>query len=665
MSKTLLDRFPQVFEKKKPKAEDKFALHGVVKSLYSDLDSETQSRLNDYETYHRFYLGDQWFGVTRDNSRHKYTNNYCEPIAIKYAALLMGNTPRIMVPQRSQNNIEEDLSGFKGYGEETPDFSSDENRSEALEKILRKITYRDNPGSQIFLEGATGGSIYGDTVFYVPFDEKETTFKIQTVFPGYVRIAFSSDDFTEIDHLFVVQTMSCAAIYKKYGIEVQPENTLETNNITWNPQKFAQGDYAAVKTYWDDDVKIVFTDSELISYKKHNLPELPFFHIRNRINPNNPWGKSDIQDVIPIQERLNIATSNQADIIELFANPKVITKNLSQRDVEALKQARGNVLSIRRDADISLLEFKNNIFPIQQEIQEAMKAIHDISGIPPVFFGASQGSIVTGVALTAQAAPTLQIVNSKLQLWLPALEKMFAYMLKTLEKRGGKIKVNGETLSYKDLIAGEYKVTVRSDVRMPRDDGLFIQNEINKANFGLQAKMTAMENTGIESPEDEMKKIAFEKLHPLFNPEFALQHAQQRINLPTSMDKEATDAISETERMLQGEQLPGTAGSVDGHALHLEIHSRAVEEDPNMPEDIKLIIDQHMAEHEQAMGKINNNQLTPKFPKSKGETNFPTSAPQLPDTNNPMIPQGGAGNTAPLPPQQALPPVPGGGVNGG
>lgn len=655
---SLYENHKKIIDKEKLSEDEEVTLVSDLDDLFHDLDADTEIRLRRYRVFSDFFHGKQWGRVSktrnRDQDRHKYTINWCEPAVTKYATLLGGSPPRVYVPGIYEERVDEDIAGTVGYGENKPNFEADDNRSDALEKKLRSILYQDNPGAKIFYEGAKGGSLYGDTIFFSSFDREKKTFLIQGIFPGYFRARFSEADFTKIDYVFLTHIMSLAQIKRKFGVVVEDESVTDVESVTWNPFDAGQKNYAVVKTYWDEDVMISYVGNKVLKKKKHGLPGIPFFHIPNRIDPYNPWGLSDLTDIIELQERLNIAASNQADLIELYANPKIVAKGLNDAELNTLAQgAQANLIPIGRDADLSPFEYKGTIFPIQNEIADVRRSLHEVSGLPEVLFGQAQGSIVTGVALTAQAAPTLQIINAKLLVWLEKLGEMASFMLKVLEKQGGLIEkelAKGNVrMKYADIIDGNYKVVVRSDIRLPRDDSMHIQNQINMASFGLQSKARAMEQVGIENPDDEQMRVAYEKAHPLYNPEGFKEI--QDIRPPESASSIARVALEENNRMAQGEEIEATAPDADGHALHLELHDQFDKDHEDLPPEIRAILDKHMAGHELAMSKLPNvPQEAPEAPPQAGQTAFPTMTSGMGEPMNPMIPEGGAGEMVNLPP---------------
>ena len=93
---------------------------------------------------------------------------------------------------------------------------------------------------------------------------------------------------------------------------------------------------------------------------------------------------------------------------------------------------------------------------------------------------------------------------------------MFEYMLKALEKYGGKDKDSGKDWS--KIINKNYDLEITTPFRVPREESIHVANEINKYVQGLQSKTRTMENLGIESPEDELIMQAYERFNPILNP---------------------------------------------------------------------------------------------------------------------------------------------------
>ena len=51
---------------------------------------------------------------------------------------------------------------------------------------------------------------------------------------------------------------------------------------------------------------------------------VPFIHVPNLPLPNQPWGQSDLVDVVPINRELDERVSDQSDVIRFHADPPIV-----------------------------------------------------------------------------------------------------------------------------------------------------------------------------------------------------------------------------------------------------------------------------------------------------------------------------------------------------
>jgi len=396
----------------------------------------------------------------------------------------------------------------------------------------------------------------------------------------------------------------------------------------WNSSKLLKKDYAVVKFYYDDKYHAVLINNKLVKITgtnklivEHGLPHTPFWWIPNKKQSYRNCGESDLKQVIEIQEAINVAVSDEADIVSLFANPKVIGKGLTTKEVQGLRINKGNLIKINAKASLDPFQFNTQIYPVEQRIQNLMDKYHMVSGLPPIAFGAAQGSIVTGVALTAQFAPTLQTLRAKTNLWNSALVNpergLIPFVLKVLEKFGGTHKESG--IKYSDIINKDYHVKLLWENRVPKDDSIYINNELQKLGARLQSRMTTMSNIGLDSPEDEMKVIAWEELHPFYSPEKEMQRQQIMANLPKGADEEIDVAVAENVKLASGQELPSTAGSPDGHLVHIKVHANALDSGAITDFEIIKIFDKHIAGHETASQSPGNTGQGPTMGGTEGE----------------------------------------------
>lgn len=582
----------------------------VMKTLtkYELLETDTITRLEKYRVFDNFVSGRQWIRMEDRHlkGRSELTVNFCDPIVRKYSALLMGEPPRISVPRESElepifdvtNLPNAEVAEAKNLEDELP---QEFNRSEAIEKILRRVYQRDNNVHREWKEGAYNGATYGDTIFYVYWSKEDKKIKYENLFPGHVRIGFGTNNPTDIEYAFIEKVTSISEIERKYGVMVAPEQLDET---TWNPQQFMDRPSAKVQMYWDKEVYAVLVGNQLlVKPVKHNYPRVPLFLIPNEATSKAPWGTSDLENVIDVQEEYNLAISEEADIVKIYSDPKVLVINPGKTNLKHFQASGAKVIPVSKDAAVRPFQFEGNIFPTQQRVQRIKQQMHDVSGLPEIAFGTAQGSIVTGVALTAQFSPTLQIIRSKIQTWTNTLTAIDAFVLELLEKFGGNEPTTD--ITYKKIINGWRVTDWQWGAKLPRDDSIFIANELNKLGARIQSRSRTMTNLGIPSPQDELQQIAVEERNPvLAPPKIALEQEALEMKAGGAGEEDEMIKLAQTEddQMVAGNPVPTVGRNAKEHQIHIEIHGDFVKNlPPETDSQVIEIIDNHVAGHEQAL----------------------------------------------------------------
>jgi len=435
------------------------------------------------------------------------------------------------------------------------------NRSEAIEKLLRRIVNNNDQAETDVLPAMETGLTYGDTILFHPYLENEKSFKIQNIFPGHVRTKFSSDNYDEVDYVIVVQVLSRRQIEYKYGVDVPPTKSenVDTSAI-WEGFQLDDENYAVVYHYYDAGVRVVKSGNTILDKAVHNLPRIPFTIIPAYREGFKGWGTSYLKDIIPIQKEHNEAISDEATIEKIFAEPKVVIRNATQKDIDNIKQMwKSGVIASRTNLEVAPFEFSGTLFPIEQRIQKIEDRFYRISGLGPAVFGLPPGSINTGASLTVQYAPTLQAAQIVWTSWKPRLLSMLRFFLETLEAKGGTNKEYG--VPYKEIIRGNYDVELKTPFKLPRDEAVNISNELNKYQQGIQSKTTTMTNLGVKSPEDELALRAWEDFNPILSPDKFMQY--QSVMVQTEQQIQALRTPAQPA-MPQPGMTPPVAAEVGG-----------------------------------------------------------------------------------------------------
>lgn len=508
----------------------------ALNDQFESLTSDASHRISNYRYYLKYFDGE--FGSDfrgRAEGRARNTTNWNSRSVYMLANFILPSLFEVHMPRETEQRSTGDVEG------EVPEYSEQFNRTEIVEKKLRRIL-RDfkNQGLREFKRGLKSGLVLGDAVFFAPFVKGKKTFQIQSIFPGYVRIKFADDDFERIEYAFVNQIVSTAQLRLKYNRNLQPDSvrSLGPNQI-WDWAQLESGKYSVVKKKIEPGKITVFTREAILEEIPIEGDQVPIFLMPTMDDPFQPWGHSYLRDIIPIVREHNNAISDEDDIVKLFSNPKVIIRNATQKDIDNIKKMwKKGVVASKGNLEVQPFEFKNNVFPIEQRISSIIERYHKISGLGPAVFGLPPGSINTGPSLTVQYAPTLQMAQIVWDNWEPSLLAMFEYFLKTLEALGGKDEDSQKDWS--EIIDGNYLVNIKTPFRIPREESIHVANEVNKFINGLQSKTRTMENLGIESPEDELILSAYEKFHPLLNPELQSELESQAIERQQKLQQQLT-----------------------------------------------------------------------------------------------------------------------------
>lgn len=576
----------------------------LLTTRYNELNSETATRLNRYREYQNFRQGEQWgrIKIKKEDDSEKLTHNLCDPVVRKYSSLLMGDVPKISVPRESEIKPKFDITVLDNpptQSEFDVEVPVEFDRSEAIEKILRDCLFVKNRFRKALKEAALNGSELGDSMFFVYWDKKKKQPCIERLFPGHVRIAFASSDSDEIEYAFVEKIMSITKIQQKWNFAAAPEQP--TADI-WDIEQFAGRKVAMVRYCWDEEYYCVRINNQIVpgTKIKHGYSIIPIFHIPNLMDGCSPWGESDLKQVLPVQESYNMALSDEANLSKMYADPKVIVYNPGKTDLKAIGKKGSKVIPASKDSRVEPLAFTGQIFPMQNRISRVKQDFHDISGLSPATFGNAQGSIVTGVAMTAQFQPTLQVIMDKITLWDDGLRRMMAFILELYEKYGGTYP--GTKLTYKQIINGWRAVEFQWGSKVPRDDSIYIQNETLKMNQRLQSRSRTMSNLGIDSPQDELQQISLEETNPALNPKLALEKAQVDAQTGSGKETEMIElAQAENEKMAAGQAVPAVGRNKTEHNIHIQVHGDFLKNSPDLPPEAIELVDQHIQAHEQAL----------------------------------------------------------------
>jgi hypothetical protein len=572
-----------------------------IKRKVTSLGTETSIRQSDFLLYKDYYMGRQ--EINRGFGRSFVVTNVCSRIVNTYTHLLAGSPFDIEVKKKKK------VTGPKKEGEEEdPQFKSRDQETEMVEELLYQWK-SENKLHKKFVDLSSSQSLLGEADFYLQgWDSGKGMPVMRKLNPYFSYRSFVDDEYDGIDWSCYMYDLAYEQAVAAFGEEVgtsdgsqvTPPN--ETPEGQKHPRRGVTVIHYAQSIVYDEDgdtkrpgMEVVIVNEKLQSKRDfRSNSEFPFFIVPNRTIVNEPSGIPDLRDIIGLQDEYNVVRSSTSDIIRYNSAPykkvwgRIDMKKITNEPNLAIHLGRNK----RDGGDIETVQNLTNLFPVQRYISEIEDSISRISGLPKDIFQQYQSA----VTFNAQFQPTLNSIEAKRRSWEVAFSKLFLAVLHYYKRYGGMDWLNPE----------EYDFRIVWPNMLRKDDVNFVTTVINKFKNGLISMKRAMEDLGIQSPTDEMTRIAFERNNPLLNPQQQQPEQQQGEGgqQPGELDQidkkllqNETIGSQEEKARQENEELqdnrPVNAQPDDDHELHLTVHAML---DPGIP-----AVADHIKQHQELM----------------------------------------------------------------
>lgn len=513
----------------------------AVIELEATLRQQWNTRNAEYDTSRRRYQGEHWDAATNPAPQNRYslTLNYLKPFVDKSIQTLVGRIPAIQVMPPGTDQASRDIA-------------------EQLEGLLYG-TWEANDMVTILQKTAWDSFVLRRGLIYVWWDPKAEKVCLRNVAPEHFFPEYDGD---EIFRAIYVQRRNTAALKEQY-----PEHAEDIHSDDAMKYPFVQGasldrigargQTTVVDCYTADGHfyrvmgnAFIHVNLEL-PWKGVPFVEFPCYPVSGETEPLNM-----IDQLVELNQYLDQLVSQQADIIQRYANPVVIAKATGQ-SAESIRKAMGSpgaVIPVRADGALELLGWSGNIPAIDQQMQFVIDSLFDLGGKPRSAFG-QQTSQQSGVQTNLSLSPTIQSNEYHESIWGQRLSTLNRYILMLWEKNmeGEVIHFEGSyqkqtgTQKYYDVsitgseIEGWYKNRIKWPSAIRVDDPVYVQNNLQQLTSDPPAVSlyTYMERLGIEDVEAEIDRILEQLEDPRLHPEV----------LTSAVDAAAT---------IEGAQIPGT-----------------------------------------------------------------------------------------------------------
>jgi hypothetical protein len=257
--------------------------------------------------------------------------------------------------------------------------------------------------------------------------------------------------------------------------------------------KQSQGkDKVVITELWTAKDFALYLDNELIESKPNPYGFIPFVIFPNVKQPKKFWGESDIPVLVQPQRELNRALSQLSRILELSGNPIAVLENIAS--AEDIKVQPGALWTIPEDAKAYLLDLLQGggVRLHVDYIDLLYRSLHDISELPRAAWGGVERDL-SGSALRIELGSLIQKVIRKRTIRTNVYHQRNAMILKL-----------AEMYMHEDFEGVSHRVVWGSI--LPQDVDRQAQTEQLLVQAGVHSRRTAMDEIGIQDPDDEFNR---------------------------------------------------------------------------------------------------------------------------------------------------------------
>jgi hypothetical protein len=267
---------------------------------------------------------------------------------------------------------------------------------------------------------------------------------------------------------------------------------------------------STITEVWTAKTFDLFLDNGLIESKPNPYGFIPFIIFPNLREPKKFWGTSDIPSIIQPQRELNRALSQLSRILELSGNPIAVLENIGS--AEDIKVQPGAVWTIPEDAKAYLLDLLQGggIRLHIDYIDLVYRTLHDISEMPRAAYGGLERDL-SGTAMNIELGSLVQKVTRKRTIRTNAYHQRSDMILRLAEK-----------FMNEDFTSIQHRILWGPI--LPQDAARQAQNEQLLVQAGVHSRRTAMDELGIQDPDEEFTRWLEEREKILeMNQEFRAQ----------------------------------------------------------------------------------------------------------------------------------------------
>jgi hypothetical protein len=453
-------------------------------------------RLSNYRTNLDFYQGNQW--LTTSPARQGLAGGRHRQLVFNYAKVSIDKVTSFLVQGLHFACYPTSARLSLRGAERRSNLENENARVRRAEQLLRQV-YEDNNLQQLDYETEIDAAVLGDGCYKVIWDTDEKRIRVTAPDVSGIYAWWLGDDTSQVWR-----------VASRYTLTREEIEVLYSGVIASAAKQSQRKGRVVVTELWTANTFDLFLDNDIIESKPNPYGFIPFVIFPNLREPKKFWGTSDIPSLVQPQRELNRALSQLSRILELSGNPIAVLENIAS--AEDIKVQPGALWTIPEDAKAYLLDLLQGggVRLHVDYIDLLYRSLHDISETPRAAWGGIDKEL-SGAALNIELGSLTQKVTRKRTIRTNAYHQRNDIILKLAEKY---MNENFEQINHR-VVWGSI---------LPEDTARQAQNEQLLVQAGVHSRRTAMDEMGIQDPDEEFNKWLEERTRILeMNQEFRAQ----------------------------------------------------------------------------------------------------------------------------------------------
>ena len=506
---------------------EQFEIEKQARERYMQVITDSDVRAARYEKWHSYYSpagGDQWpEDLAERPGKIHLTANLVRRF-VDTEARLISIPPRITIPVDDAWDHETLLRG------------------EATEKLFMK--YLDLSGfDQWTFTFNQIKQLYGLGVLHPYWDDEAGVPAVEIIEqPQNLLIGWGDSNFKDIDYTIYYSRVSRLQAKLKWG-DVLSDEELKKPLSDQGPSRIAGGAHdhdlpepydnrlsntrnqtqyestqIPVWDYWyigEEDGTVyncTLVNGHIVMgpIPHKEMPVIPYIPIESDHEPGSPDGHGTAELLLGLQMAINRTLSLYVQTVWDFTNPAYQLNGEEAPTVvpPGLVPRAGQIVAPGPGVVINPIGGENiNNFPMDALIKQAWDAAFKISGLSPVLFGEGIGAQTSGQALQMQLQGVINSIDPKRGRYYEGIRALLKFWHFMLAKKNPKI--DGKPV--KEVIDGMNRWDLVAPDITPKDVVAHTTNVLDKLNGKLVSLATAMDEIGVENPQQEMDIIRQER----------------------------------------------------------------------------------------------------------------------------------------------------------